>query len=257
LSYQWRKAGADIFGATGASLVLTNAQSADEAAYSVVVTNAAGSTTSSTAALTVQYAPLIVTPPLSTAVQGGQPASMSVTASGTAPLTYQWRHAGVNVAGGTGAVLSIPAALDADAGKYDVVVTNPAGSVTSIEATLTVRPSILFTTHPVGGSVPQGNSYTLSVAVSGANPLTYQWHKDGVAIPGATAETWVVFNAQPADSGDYTATVSNPSGSAVSNVAKLKVTLPVVIVQQPVGGVAAHGGSFSFSVGVTGSDPLS
>jgi autotransporter-associated beta strand protein len=257
LSYQWSKNGVHIFGATSSTLVLANSQPTDEASYSVAVSNAAGSVTSTAAALTVLTPPVVVTPPLSVAVQAGQAASLSVNVSGTAPITYQWRHAGVNVVGGTGAVLSIPAALDSDAGKYDVVATNPAGSVTSIEATLTVRPPILFTTQPISGSISQGESYIMSVAVSGANPLAYQWRKDGAPIPGATAETWVVFNAQHGDAGDYSVTVSNSSGSATSNVARLEVIVPVIIVEQPVGGVATRGGSFSFSVGVTGSAPLS
>ncbi len=257
LGYQWRKAGVNIPGATGSSLVIANAQASDEALYSVVITNAAGSATSTSATLTVQNRPVILTPPASLSVKAGQPASMSVTASGTAPLTYQWRKAGANITGATSSTFSIPAAAETDAGNYDVTVTNAAGSVTSIEAALSVRPSITITTQPVSGSVRQGDTYSLSVAVSGASPLTYQWFKDGTPIPGATAETHMIFNAVPGDVGDYSVTVSNPSGTATSAIAHIEVTQPVVIVTQPVGGVAIRNASFTFNVGVTGSAPLS
>jgi hypothetical protein len=83
-------------------------------------------------------APAITAQPANTTVTELQPASFSVTATGGAPLSYQWRRNGVTVAGATSATLTIASALAADhSAKYSAVVTNSAGSVTSTEAVLT------------------------------------------------------------------------------------------------------------------------
>src|SRR5262249_11783808 len=71
--------------------------------------------------------------------------SFTVTASGSAPLSYQWRFAGSPLLGATNATVTLNNVTGANAGSYDVVVTNPYGSVTSSVATLTV----VDTTLPV------------------------------------------------------------------------------------------------------------
>jgi hypothetical protein len=97
------------------------------------------------AAATVTVNPIIIAPaitmaPQSVAVTEGQPVELSVSASGTAPFTYQWRQDGVEIAGAVSATLSINAAGLSSAGDYDVVVSNASGSATSATATVTVYP---------------------------------------------------------------------------------------------------------------------
>lgn len=83
-------------------------------------------------------APAITAQPASIAVAELQPASFSVTATGTAPLSYAWRRNGTPIAGATSATLTMSSALAADHGaRYSAVVTNSAGSVTSTDAVLT------------------------------------------------------------------------------------------------------------------------
>jgi hypothetical protein len=85
-----------------------------------------------------ESAPAITTQPANTTVTELQPASFSVTATGTAPLSYQWRRNGTPIAGATSATLTMSSALAADHGaRYSAVVTNSAGSVTSTDAVLT------------------------------------------------------------------------------------------------------------------------
>ncbi|MEY2785802.1 MAG: hypothetical protein RL277_2014, partial [Planctomycetota bacterium] len=85
-------------------------------------------------------------PSAATACLGGS-ASFSVTATGTAPITYQWRRNGTNLSNGgnlSGAdstVLSIAGVLAGDYGNYDCVVTNACGTATSIAATLSTNPT--------------------------------------------------------------------------------------------------------------------
>ena len=84
-------------------------------------------------------APLVTTNPANQTVQAGQAATFTVLASGSAPLSYQWRRAGTAISGATSASYTTPATVVGDSGSsYDVTVTNSAGTVTSSAATLTV-----------------------------------------------------------------------------------------------------------------------
>jgi hypothetical protein len=82
--------------------------------------------------------PVVGVPPKSTAVYEGERAVFTVTAFGTPPLSYQWRHEGIPIPGATNANIAIDGTQPADAGTYDVVVTNPAGTATSPPAKLEV-----------------------------------------------------------------------------------------------------------------------
>jgi hypothetical protein len=82
----------------------------------------------------------ITVPPADQTVTAGQTATFSVTATGTAPITYQWQKNGASIAGATAGTYATSATATTDSGaKFDVVVTNSVGSVTSGAATLTVN----------------------------------------------------------------------------------------------------------------------
>ncbi len=86
-------------------------------------------------------APTISTQPLNQTVTVGQPASFSVQAAGTAPLTYQWQKNSAVISGGNSATYSTPATALTDSGSlFSVVISNAAGTITSSSATLTVNP---------------------------------------------------------------------------------------------------------------------
>jgi hypothetical protein len=144
LSYQWQKNGMNlanggrISGVTSGTLTITNVSDSDAAVYSVTVTNIAGSVTSSNATLTVIDPPSITAQPLSQRVPSAGSVSFSVSVSGTPPFSYQWRFNGTNLLNATNAAYAIQAVAATNTGKYSVVVTNLAGSVTSSNALLTV-----------------------------------------------------------------------------------------------------------------------
>lgn len=125
----------------GNSYTIPPATEADNGSlFSVRVSNLGGTLTSNTAKLTVRIPPSITTQPVNKTVKVGGTPKFSVTATGTAPLKYQWTKNGVNITGATKSSYTIPAAVATDNGAlFSVVVSNKAGSVTSDNALLTVN----------------------------------------------------------------------------------------------------------------------
>ncbi len=138
--------------------------------------------------------PAIAAQPTSQTVTAGQAATFGVTANGAAPLGYQWRKNSTNIGGATAATYTTPATTASDNGtKFDVVVSNAKGSVTSSAATLTVNAAAVaptITTQPASKTVTAGQTATFTVAATGTAPLSYQWQKNGSAISGAIASTY-------------------------------------------------------------------
>lgn len=158
----------------------------------------------------------------------GQSATFSVVAAGTPPFTYQWQKAGMNIPAANAAAYSTGATTVADSGSsFDVVITNPAGSVTSNSVTLTVNatpsgPTI--TTQPANQTVIAGQTATFAVVASGTAPLSYQWQKNGTNISGATSASYMTPVTTIADSGEqFRVIVSNSAGNDPSTVAILTV----------------------------------
>lgn len=163
-TYQWRKNGEDLAGATSASLTLTNVQSTDAAGYDVVVTNVVRSVTSSLARLMVSAtatAPVITRQPGNVVALAGRSATFTVVATGAPAPTYQWNKGSTPISGATGSTLSLANVTTADIGNYAVIVTNSAGTVTSSAATLAViRRSYAGTYF---GTLGNGGSFALRI----------------------------------------------------------------------------------------------
>ncbi|MSU49625.1 MAG: hypothetical protein EXS37_11160 [Opitutus sp.] len=98
---------------------------------------------------------------------------------------------------------------------------NPAESTFGV--TVQATSPIGVTTHPVSQTIAPGGSTQLSVVAFGANPLSYQWTRDGLSIPGATTATLAFTNLTASSDGDYAVIVSNPVGTTTSRVARLTV----------------------------------
>src|ERR1051326_2458289 len=135
---RWVFNGTAISGATTTAYARTNAQSSDAGIYTVAISNVAGTVTSSNATLTVNVPPAITAQPQSQTLNVGISARFSVAASGTPPLSYQWRFNDTNIAGATASVLTLPSVQAKDGGNYSVIITNIAGAATSDPAILTV-----------------------------------------------------------------------------------------------------------------------
>jgi hypothetical protein len=155
----------------------------------------------------------------------GQTAKFSVTATGGAPLSYQWRKNGTNISGAVKASYTTPAATAADNGAlFSAVVSNGGGSVTSSNATLTVKTAPTITTQPANTTVKAGRTAKFTVTATGTAPLHYQWRKNGTNITGATKSSYTTPPSTPADNGAlYSVVVSNTVGTVTSNNATLTV----------------------------------
>jgi hypothetical protein len=257
LNYQWSINGTNISRGTNASLTLTNIQTTDAGSYTVVVTNIAGSATSSVVTLTVYVPPTITTQPQSQAVISGQSAAFSVTASGTAPLNYQWSINDTNISRGTNASLTLTNIQTTNAGNYSVVVANAGGSVTSLVATLTVYVPPTIATQPHNQTVTQGQPATFTVAANGSSPFSYQWNVNGTNISGATNVSLTLVTPQATDAGSYSVVVTNYGGSVTSQVATLTVNVPAFIITQPTSQTVSQGQTATFTVGAGGTANLS
>jgi hypothetical protein len=269
LSHQWRKNGLAITGATSSSYTVPATTSSDNGVqFTVLVSNTVGSVTSSPATLTVNaatVAPSITTQPTNQTVSAGQTATFNATATGTAPLSYQWRKNNVAISVATSSSYTTLATTTLDSGStFVVVVSNAAGTVTSATATLTVNaapvaPSI--TTQPASQTVTAGQTATFTVAATSTAPLNYQWQRNAVAISGATSSTYTTPATTSSDSGaQFTVLVSNAIGSITSNPATLTVNAATVapsITTQPTSQTVTAGQAATFTVAATGTAPLS
>lgn len=276
-SYQWQKSTdngltfTNISYATYSSYTIYNSIITDAAQYRVIVTNLGGSTTSSVATITfvTPPPPVISTQPTNQTVYLGETIYLSVGSNNTGTTTYQWQRSTdngltfTNVANGTSNYLYINNSQLSDAGPFRVIVTNPGGSTTSNNATVTflipLPPTI--STHPTGAAVQGGNSFYLYGYASGRGTITYQWQKDGVnlingdRITGANSYNLSISSALLADAGQYRLVATNAGGSITSNAATVTVTVPPppTISSQPSSNAVSAGNPASFYVYASGS----
>ncbi len=132
---------------------------------------------------------------------------------------------------------------------------NPVSPVVSGSYTVREQPPRI-THSPVSRSVLAGNTVTFEVSADGTPPLEYQWLFNGEVIPWVVEPWLVLTNVQPSQAGAYAVRVSNALGTAISKPAILTVNEPPRIVRQPVSITVAAGHPATFSVEVTGTEPL-
>lgn len=206
-------------------------------------------------------APNITTQPQDKTITSGNTASLSVTASGTAPLAYQWYQ---GVSGNTTTPVGINSAnfttpaLSATT-SYWVRVSNDAGSVNSNTATVTVNTLPTITQQPKNKLIATGQATTLNVIASGTAPLSYQWFRGNagdITNPVGTNSanyTTPTLNATTS----YWVRVSNGVGIASSNTATVTVAAPPVITTNPSDEFIPSGQTVTLNVIATGAAPLS
>lgn len=239
IGYQWYKNSVAISGANSSSYTTPPTSSSDNGEqFDVVVRNRYGKLTSSKATLTVDaatVAPSIAAQPVNQTVTAGQTATFGVTATGTAPLRYQWRKNNSNISGATSASYTTPATTTSDSGStFVVIVSNSAGTATSNAAMLTVNPtpaqairvnptSIGFGNVVVGAKLSQSliisNTGTATLTITQINVTGATLSASGYALPlninaGQQATVTVAF--LPASVGAVSGNLSIVSSAPTS-----------------------------------------
>jgi hypothetical protein len=232
LKYQWSFNGTNFSVATNATLTLNNIQMNQAGNYAVLVTNWGGSVLSSNAVLTVMAVPPAITvQPTNQTVFAGASPNLSVTATGTAPLIYQWQFNGSGIAWATNATLTLTNVQLNQAGNYTVLVTNAGGSILSSNALLTVNVHH-FVWDPV--STPQVTNvpfavtirardlmngpitnFTGTVSISGMTTNCFGTNMD---FEGGALAPWTPLNAGP-NPGPYQLVSFDVNGDGAASTA--------------------------------------
>lgn len=242
LSYQWSDRNGPIKGATNATYTTPATTAADNGdTFTVTIASSNGAVTSTPVTLSVD-APanvVITTQPASQAVVDGESATLTVAATGSPAITYQWYQVGSSaIAGATGASYTTPIFTAAGSATFYVVVSNDLGSVQSSNAVVTIDAAtpVSFTTQPASTIVPVNEPVQFTAVVAGSAPYTYQWQftppgGSPTILTSGTQQsstlTYTIPAVSVANVGAYTVTVTNAAGTlAISNAANITLAPP-------------------------------
>ncbi len=275
IAYQWFFNDAPVANATN-TLFTKTMTLADSGNYSVRATDGYGSTTSSNAYILVSQRPAFVVNPASRTNLSGEDAVFFASASGSEPMTFQWRRGsgfytnGIVQSVGTNSTLIMTnVSYLNDNDRISVVVANPAHPVGQLSgaATLRVEYAPVVTVQPTNNHVVRGTNVTLYASYR-VNPTNsgYGWFLNetnllrwvaNVAAATPQAVTLTVTNVQETNEGIYTLVVTNKYGLTASTGAVLNLRRPPSILEQPQSLAVAPGANAAFSLVVTGAPPFS
>ncbi len=238
LKYQWQYNSGDGWknsgatGATTATLSINAKATYNGWKYRCVITDANGTTTTSSVA-TLKIKAAITAQPANVSAAVGDTAKFTVTATGVG-LTYQWQYnsgdgwKNSGATGATTAALSINAKVGYNGYQYRCIITDGNGKTTTSEAaTLTIKPAI--TGQPASVTATTGSTAKFTVAATGVN-LSYQWQYNSGSgwknsgATGATTATLSISAKSTYNGWQYRCIVTDASGAtATSSAAKLTV----------------------------------
>ena len=205
LAYRWVYNSTNfLLNATNTSLSLTNLQLTNAGNYTVIITNTAGAVTSSVAQLTVWQPPVITNQPVSVTNVAGSSPVFSVVSGGFPAPVYQWRlNTNTTVSGATSPSLTLTYARSSQAGTYNVIITNSAGSVTSSVARLVITNPPPTSFSPGSASLT-GNNFTFKFTpVAGLTNAV-------LTNSQLTGGTWNVYTNIPPTATPTPVTITNP-----------------------------------------------
>ena len=250
MTYQWYKESTPLAGETNAAYRFICAITNDGSSYSVALTNAFGSASSSAATLTV-LASLEIKAPLTSITRNvGSAAVFEIVAEGAPPITYQWYHGDTTplpIPGATNSVLWLSNVQLTNASSYYVTLSNPFTSIDSAPASLTVQPRLV--------DVPV-NRYAKVVEADG--PIAY-WRLDETAGSVTAVDAVGSFDgAYQANTGSFAfgaqTGIPHETDSALGMTGGAVVSIPFAIEINPTAAFTVEGWFNAASATTGGND---
>lgn len=209
--FQWQREGIDLAGSTNHALSIGDAQATNSGNYSVIISSQYGAVTSQVANVSVAASsPAFTQQPTSQSCTLGATFTFSATAKGSEPLSGVWYSNGVAIAGSTSAPLTISNVQASSFCDYWIVMTNASGSTTSMVATLTRTPLLVWGAQTF---IPPGVTNVMGLAGGDSHYLALRG--DGTVLAWGTD-----FGGQTLVPADATNIVSIGAGSIHSLAAR-------------------------------------
>ncbi len=263
LSYQWYEGESG----TTTTPVGTNSSSFTTPALSATtqywcrVTGACGTVDSAAVTVTVNAATAVTDQPDDAAVCAGSTATLTVGASGTGTLSYQWYEGAsgttTTTVGTNSSSFTTPALTSTT--QFWCRVTGDCGTVDSAAATVTVNAATTVTDEPDDTAACAGSTATLTVGATGTGPLSYQWYEGASGTTTTTVGTDSASFTTPAltSTTQYWCRVSGACGTADSSAATVTVNAATAMTDEPDDAAVCTGGTATLAVGATGTGALS
>jgi hypothetical protein len=198
--------------------------------------------------------PLITSPLKVNGIPGGSNVVLSITASGSPKLRYQWQFNGINLYAATNNSLTTGVISPDTISAYSVIVANNFGSVSSSSSTTEVYQYPYIYIQPTSLTVSALDTATFNVGAAGSDTLRYQWKYFGANIPGATNSSYSIKSVKPSDLGNYYVVVSNSFGGVSSALATL--AMKPYLAAPFAGASANYGDKIELGATAWGSGPL-
>ncbi len=221
-AYQWYFEGDEIPGANSSTLSIT-ADPVNSGNYYCMIQ--CGNVQSNNAEVLIQSATTVTTQPAANTIacEGETEIQLTVEASGTGTITYQWYDEGTEMPGETNSILHIPAQPE-NSGTYSCTATGECGSVVTNDAEVLIQAATTLTSQPPANTEAcEGDTdIQLSVEATGTGNITYQWNFEGEDISGATNST-LNISASPGNSGTYSCKVASECGIDISDGTEVSI----------------------------------
>ena len=229
-AFQWQKDGITLPDATNGALVFPSLSTDDAGTYQVSVANGSGAILSSNTLVQVLRLPFIYAPPVSKAVLSNTLVTLSVLASGSGPLRYQWFQNNLAIINATAPTLKLPAFGRTNEGLYSVRVTDDNGSTTSDPAKIELLFRTALLSVPGETVAVEGDNVFLFARGSGTRPLTFTWRRSGALlftdVSTIGSSSMLLRSVKTNQAGAYTVSVNNVAGFSVGGPAFALKVLP-------------------------------
>ncbi|HKK68851.1 MAG TPA: immunoglobulin domain-containing protein [Bacteroidales bacterium] len=260
LNYQWYNEGTAMTGENASSLTIPAAQQSDEGFFQCVISNTCDSDTTGQVSLEVNTTAQVTAQPISGSYCLGEEVTLTSTATGTPPIGIQWYNDGNMIADSTDNTLTITCEAG-DTTYYYAAYMNTCGTIFSDSAEIITKMPPTITQQPQPQTVCLNDTATLSIKVSGFQPIYYQWQHEGADIDnsnasGVNSSNLSIENIDEGQSGLYSCIAWNDCGEVYSDTVMVEIVMPPNIVSQPDAIEVCEGDAASMEMIIQGSEPI-